>query len=685
MASENNNYYDSESLESLEGAEPYRKRPATVLGTDDERGLFHTLEEIVANSADEAREGFGDLIKVIVAKDGTMTVEDFGRGVPMDYNSKKGKWGWEIVFCTMYAGGKLNGGNYGSSEGLNGIGCTAAQFTSEFMEVVSVRDELAKDIDGNVIDGKFVRKKYTMNFKSGYPNGKMKVEDSNSPTGTKITYKPDITVFKGAGSIIIPLERYVDLLRKKAMLLDGVTFRFTYMDKETVDIVFDSGIADFVDTNCSRPILSETLRFNGELTGWDKDEYMNDESKKYTATADIAFNFSRNSRFIEAYHNGANLTDGGSGLDGFKDAICKVIKEVGTEYGKFKKSDKVLYKDVEELISCVVSTECPGYMTSFMHQTKTAINNKLIQRLVGNLVYEEFTKWALEHKSDMESLIQAVIVNREAREKADAVKKKAIKELTQRIDGMKGLPAKFQRCTSKDPKKCEVYIVEGDSAKGSVVLARNKMYQAVMPMRGKIMNCLKESLENILGSEVIRDLLRIFGCGVEAKSKYIGDLPKFNINNLNFDKIIICTDADFDGYHIRCLVICMIYRLCPSLLKAGKVYVVEAPLFEIKLGKGKKSIYAFDEEEKDAILAKLSAEGVNVNKLNVKRMKGLGESDAKSMAETTMNPENRRLIQIDYPEDDVELKVLMEALMGDDINSRKSLISAYFDETESYI
>ena len=680
MTGNENNYYDSESIDSLEGAEPYRQRPSTVLGTDDERGIFHTIDEIVSNSSDEAREGFGKEVVTIIESDGTITIIDYGRGVPMDWNETKQKYAYELIFCTMYGGGKLGGGNYTKSEGLNGIGCTAAQFTSEFMEVESCRDERAKDINGNIIEGKFERKKYSISFKDGYVASELKVEDWDGPTGTKIRYKPDIKVFKGARSIIIPLEKFVDTLRRKAMLLGGVTFKIKYMDKPEIKLLFEDGIADFIDRNAPKRLFKETIRIKGEITGCDKPEDEWDDSKQYTATADIAFNFSRGNGFIEVYHNGANLVEGGSSLDGFKDAVCKVIKEVGVASGKMSKNEKVLYKDVEELLTCIINTECPGYMTSFMHQTKTAINNKLIERLVNKIVYEEFTKWSTTHKDEAVSLVAQVLLNKQAREKADAVKKKAIKELTAKIDGMGDLPPKFQRCSCKDPEKTEVYIVEGDSAKGSIVLARNKEYQAVMPLRGKIMNCLKESLETILNSEVIRNLLRVFGCGVEVKSKYIEDLPKFDINKLNFGKIIICTDADHDGFHIRCLVLVMIYVLVPSLLKAGKVYIVETPLYEIKYGKEK--VYAFDDVEKEQILSDLADKGIKDNKIKIKRMKGLGEADAATMAETTMNPDNRRLIRVNYPEDDTELKVLLNALMGDDIDSRKSLIEGYFEDTD---
>lgn len=676
-------YYDSESIDNLEGAEVYRQRPATVIGTDDERGVEATINEIIANAADEAREGYGNKIITTVSLDGTVQVQDFGRGVPMDMNYKKGVYAYELIFCTPYGGGKLQGENYARSEGLNGLGCTAAQFTSEFMQVISCRDELPRDGKGNILEGDLIRKKYTMNFEKGYPVGKLKIENMSEPTGTIVKFKPDKTVFKGADSISVPIEIYIDKIRRKAMLLKGTEFYIRYEGKQEIKLSFENGISDFINDNIERKLFKSNVVMEGSITGCDRVEDEGNKSKEYTATVEIAFNFSRGNNFVEVYHNSANLVEGGCSLDSFKDAICKVIKDYGVSINKFAKNERINYKDIEELMVCIISTTCPGYLTSFMHQTKTAINNKLIGRYVTRLVTEEFTKWTTEHKEEMASLVNQVIINKTAREKADAVKKKAVKELTQKIDGMKGLPPKFQRCTSKDPEKTEVYIVEGDSAKGSVVLARNKQYQAVMPLRGKIMNCLKESLENILNSDVIRSLLRVFGCGVEVKSKYIDDLPKFNINNLNFGKIIICTDADHDGFHIRCLVIVMIYRLCPSLLKAGKVYIVETPLYEIKYDKEK--VYAFDDAEKEEIMAKLSESKVSMNKIKIKRMKGLGEADAATMAATTMNPENRRLIRVKYPEDDTEMKVLLNALMGDDIQGRKNIIEAYFDEIEDDI
>lgn len=673
--------YDNESMSQLKGAEPYRQRPATVLGTDDKEGILHSGMEVVSNAADEVREGYSDSVQIYVKKDGELRVVDHGRGVPMGFNQKEGVYNWELVFCTMYASGKYDDSNYSKSEGLNGIGDTAAQFTSEYMRVISVRDEKGKaikfDEDGNPIDWEVHRIKYSMNFKEGYPDGELKIEkDVTDQTGTDITFKPDIRVFKGASNIIIAPEVYLDKLRQKAMLLPGVEFNFYYEGLNPITIKFDNGISDYIDEVCESKILSDNIQISGSGRGQDSEENM---SPMYNANFTVVFNFSRQAPLIETYHNSANLIDGGSSLDGLRFAVCKVIEEIGKETGKFTKSDKIQFKDIEEIFIAIISSECPGFMTSYKHQTKTAINNNFIKKLIVQEVTDQFKDWAIRNKNEMDKIIHEVVLNKQAREKAEAVKKTVLKELTKGIDGMGKAPISLSRCTSHNPAECEIYIVEGRSAKGPCVLARDKRTQAILPLRGKIMNCLKEPLEKILKSEVIRTIIQSLGCGVELRSKYLKDLPPFNMGKLNFAKIIICTDADDDGFHIRCLVLIMIYRLMPSLIKEGHVYIVETPLFELRVGK-KEKLYAYSIDERDKMLADLETRGIKRKSIQIRRMKGLGEGNADVMEITTMNKESRRLIQVEYPEDDSEFKVLANSLMGSDIEGRKNLIEAYYDE-----
>lgn len=674
--------YDANSIAELKGADPYRQRPATVLGTDDINGVLHAEMEVIDNSADEAREGFSDRVIVRVWKDGSVEIEDFGRGVPMGWNQKEGKYAYELIFCTMYASGKYDASNYTKSTGLNGIGDTAAQFTSEYMDVVSVRDEKV-NVRSNkkgeeVYDIQRVR--YEVHFQKGYQVGELKVDKGvNIPTGTKIKFKPDLEVFKGTNTVVIAPEVYIDKLRKKAMLLNNVRFDIDYEGYEPISICFENGISDYLEMVCKKPFSKDTIKLHGDGVGRDDEENM---SPEYKAWYDIEFTFSRDTSVLEVYHNGAELVQGGSSLDGFRSAVVKVIEDYGKENGKISKNEKIQLKDVEDLIVAIISTDCPGHLTSYMHQTKVAINNKFIKRLVQNQTVEAFKRWAVRNKTDMDKIVQEVLLNKQAREKADAVKRNVIRELSKGIDGFKNAPNKLERCKSKNPEECELYIVEGDSAKGPIVLARDSNTQAVLPLRGKTLNCMKENLERILSSDIIRTIIQSIGCGIELQSKYLRDLPAFDIKKLNFGKIMICTDADDDGYHIRVLVITMIYRLMPTLLKEGRVYIVETPLFMFTYMQNKKIMYkyAYNNKEKEKIASELEQAGVKKNSISIKRLKGLGETNAEVMNETTMDKKNRRVIQIQYKENDHEFDVLMQSLMGTDVESRKGLIDAYYEE-----
>ena len=674
--------YNAESISSLKGADPYRQRPATVLGTDDINGVLHAEMEVIDNAADEAREGFSDRVVVRIWRDGSVEIEDFGRGVPMGWNEKEKKYAYELIFCTMYASGKYDASNYTKSTGLNGIGDTAAQFTSEYMDVVSVRDEKVNIRTNKKGEELFdiERVRYEVHFQKGYQVGELKVDKGvNIPTGTKIKFKPDLEVFKGAESVSIPLEVYIDKLRKKAMLLSNVRFDIEYEGYEPISIYFENGISDYIEMICKKPLSKETIKLKGDGVGRDDEENM---STEYKAWYDIEFTFSRETTTVEVYHNGAELVQGGSSLDGFRSAIVKVIEDYGKENGKVSKNEKIQLKDVEDLVVAIISTDCPGHLTSYMHQTKVAINNKFIKRLVQAQTIEVFKRWAIKNKPEMDMIVQEVLLNKQAREKADAVKRNVIRELSKGIDGFKNAPSKLQRCKSKNPKECELYIVEGDSAKGPIVLARDNNTQAVLPLRGKTLNCMKESLERILSSDIIRTIIQSLGCGIELQSKYLRDLPAFDINKLNFDKIMICTDADDDGFHIRVLVITMIYRLMPTLLKEGKVYIVETPLFMFTYveNKQKKYKYAYNIKERDIISKQLEEAGIKKNNIIIKRLKLLCDSTEEVMNETTLDKENRHVIQLKYSDSNTEFDVLMQSLMGTDVESRKSIIDAYYDE-----
>lgn len=649
--------YGNSSISALSNEQQVRQRPAVIFGTNDINGCGHSVFEIIANSIDEIREGYGDLVEVTVTDDNVITVVDNGRGVPMDWNENEQKYNWELVFCQMYASGKYDTSSYSSSLGLNGLGATATQYSSEFMKVISKRDG----------------KRYEMNFEKGKPVGKMKVTPNNDgTTGTEITFKPDREVFK---AVDIPPEFYVDKLRRQAILHPYATFTIKYKDINKVTFSYPDGIKGFLNEICTNPMIGEALFFEGKDNGCD------DEAAQefYDLDMQLSVIFSRDGNFVEMYHNGSYLKDANDNVTdiGFRNGIAKAIEEVARETGKIPKSERILFKDIEEIVMAVGSTVSPGSLSWFKNQTKTAVLNPFIQKAYTKFVTSSFKKWMIENKQKADKIISEVLLNKKARESAEAVKKRVIKKLTSSIDTLGGLPQKFVECDSRNPLERELYIVEGDSASGSCKQARDARFQAIMPVRGKILNCLKADVTKILNSEIITDLIKLYGCGVELQSKHIKDLPKFDITKLNWNKIIFCTDADLDGMQIRCLLITMIYRLMPSLLKHGKVFIAETPLFEI-IAKGK-TYFAFDVNEKNRIIQQLSNLGIKESAIKVNRSKGLGENDPEMMSISTMKPETRRLIPVEYIENDEQLHDLINALLGDDIESRRFLINEYFN------
>lgn len=647
--------YSNNSISTLKDEQQVRQRPAVIFGTNDIEGCAHSILEIIANSVDEVREGFGSKLLVKVDEDNVITVQDNGRGVPMDWNEAEGKYNWELVFCTLYASGKYDDSNYESSLGLNGLGATATQYASEFMRVESIRDN----------------KKYTMNFEKGRPVGELKVEEaSGEVTGTTITFKPDREVFTG---INVPLEYYLDVLRRQAMIHRGLDINLQYKGND-IDLYYENGAKDFIELICDKRMGDKIISFEGEAIGSDGNSY---EDVEYRLKMTAAFTFSRELALIEMYHNSSHLSEGGTSYDGMTSGITKVIDEYAKQEGKLSKRDKIQFKDIEEILVFIGTTDSPASVTSFKHQTKTAISNKFIRKAYNEFIIYNLSRWMNENKSIADKIVDEVLLNKKARESADAVKKKVIRKLSTTTDNFAGRPEKFTDCASNIPSERELYIVEGDSAKGSCVFARNGKFQAIMPIRGKIMNCLKEDLTKILNSEIIVDLMRVMQCGIEAESKYVKDLPKFDINKLNYGKIIICTDADLDGMQIRCLIITMLYRLVPTLLEEGKVFIAETPLYEINV-QGE-SIFAYNENEKEELMKELYEKGFTDRQIKIERSKGLGENDAEMMALTTMNPETRRLIQVEYNREDKNARRVLESLLGDDIESRRHMIEQYFD------
>ena len=643
----NKNTYNNDSIELLKGADRVRLKPSVIFGSDSLEGCEHSFFEILSNSIDEAKDGYGEKIIVRRLKDNTIEVQDFGRGIPLDYNNTEERYNWELVFCELYAGGKYkkNESNYEFSLGLNGLGACATQYASEFFKVKVIRDGF----------------EYNLSFEKGENIGGLKkTPTKEKTTGTIQTWKPDIEVFT---DIDIPLDFYKSTLKRQAIINSGITFLlYDEESDETFSYYYENGILDYINELDNGSGLTLPLLFDGEGVGRDRND-RND----YKVKASIAFCFN-NSPLIEYYHNSSWLELGGSPDKAVKNAFVSVFDKELKQRNKYNKGEsKISFSDIEDsliLICNSFSTE-----TSYANQTKKAINNKFIQDFITELIKEKLTIWFIENKADGDKALAQVLANKRSRESAEKQRLTVKKKLMGSID-INNRVKKFVDCRSKDKNRRELFIVEGDSALGSVKLGRDAEFQAIMPIRGKILNCLKADINTILKSDIITDLIRVLGCGIDIKSRNNKNLGQFDIEKLNYNKVIIATDADYDGFQIRTLVATMIYVLCPQLIEQGYLYIVETPLYEIsyKNKKNNEIYFAYDEAEKNRII-----KGKDISKLSIQRSKGLGENEPEMMWETTMNPENRRLIRI-QAEDPVIMKDRFDLFLGNDLERRKEYI-----------
>lgn len=651
---------DNRNMKRLKDEQQVRQRPAPIFGTNDEKGAFHSVDEIIANSIDEAREGYGKLISVTVEDGNVITVEDEGRGLPMDYNEEEKMYNWELALCTLYASGKYDDSQYGQSLGLNGLGLTATQFASSFMDVWST----------------YGGKTRHMHFEKGKPVGQMEIlAPIKDGTGTKIKFQPDVEVFPALRHKALTADMFLPLLNSQAMLHAGLKIILNHYEiGHEVTFIYEGGMSEFIDKVIEeKMMLPNAVEFFDEATGTDDPE-ANPET--YKVDMRIAFNFCRDHTLVKLYHNGSIMFEGGKTADGFELGITKAFTDVARANSKITKGDKFLYKDIESFLLCVASTDAPGNRTWFKNQTKGAINNPFIGQAFMEFTYNKVRFWLENNKALADRVIAEAVVSKKAREEGAEVSKKVIRNLSKSVS-FSNKPKNFRDCSSKNILERELYIVEGQSALGSVKLACNPKFQAVMPVRGKPINCLKEKVTRALNNDIIIDLYRVFGCGMEVTNKNLQDLPKFDINKLNWGKLIICTDADVDGMHIRCLLITMLYILSPTLLKSGKVFIAETPLYEMTYKKDTK--FAFDENEKDKIMQEFINLGAKEGQIKIQRSKGLGENDPEMMSISTMRPDTRRLVQVEYPENDSELMTYFNALLGDDLETRRVLIDEYFD------
>ena len=650
MAKTANQTYDNQSISALKGADRVRKRPGVIFGSDGLEGCEHAVFEILSNAIDEAREGHGDLLIVTRYEDQSIEVEDFGRGCPVDWNEAEGRYNWELVFCELYAGGKYKNGegdNYEYSLGLNGLGSCATQYASEYFDAVIYRDGF----------------KYTLHFEKGEIVGEMKKEPADrKKTGSKFHWKPDLDVFT---DIDIPLEYYTDVLKRQAVVNAGVTFRLRDQVSgkfETTEFRYENGIIDYVKELAGDDPLTQPVFWQTERKGRDRAD-----KPEYKVKLSVAFCFSNRVQVIEHYHNSSWLEHGGSPEKAVKSAFVSAIDGWLKQNGKYQKNEsKITFNDIQDalvLVSNNFSTQ-----TSYENQTKKSITNKFIQEAMTDFLRSQLEVYFIENPFDAEKIAGQVLVNKRSRETAEKTRLGIKKKLSGSVD-ISNRVQKFVDCRTKDVSQRELYIVEGDSALGSVKLGRDAEFQGIMPIRGKILNCLKADYARIFKSEIITDLLKVMGCGVEVQSKSNKDLNAFDLNNLRWNKIIICTDGDVDGFQIRTLVLTMLYRLTPTLIQEGYVYIAESPLYEITCKE--KTWFAYSDKEKNDICAQLEGEK---KKYDIQRSKGLGENEPDMMWLTTMNPETRRLIKV-MPEDVERTAQVFDLLLGDDLAGRKEHIA----------
>lgn len=653
--------YNEESISQLKGADRVRLRPAVIFGSDGIEGCEHAVFEILSNSIDEAREGYGKEITVTRFLDGSVEVVDHGRGMPMDYNEKEKRWNWELLFCEMYAGSKYNtnnGGTYEYSLGLNGLGLCATQYASEYM-------------DAEVHKNGF---RYEIHFKAGEPVSELQKEPYNKKdTGTRIRWKPDIKVFT---DIDIPLEYYQETILRQSVVNAGIKFVLRNQTGEKrfdkYEYCYENGIVDYIKEFVGDDAFSSVQFWQGERKGRDRADL-----PEYKVKLNVALCFSNKKQLKEYYHNSSFLEHGGAPEKAVKSAFVSQIDSYLKANSKYLKSDsKINFQDVEDclvLVSSSFSTQ-----TSYENQTKKAITNKFIQEAMTDFLRHQLEVYFIENRIDAEKIAEQVLINMRSRVKAESTRLN-IKKTLQSGNSMTDRIEKFVDCRSKDVSEREIFIVEGDSALGACKQARDSAFQAVMPVRGKILNCLKAEYPKIFKNDIITDLIKVLGCGVEVSSKANKNLSLFNMDNLRWSKVIICTDADVDGYQIRTLILTMIYRLMPTLIKEGKVFIAESPLYEITCKD--ETWFCYTEKEKqDALLE------IGDRKYTIQRSKGLGENEPEMMWLTTMNPKTRRLIKVepDYSPEAVADK--FDLLLGDNLQGRKDYIAEngaqYIDMTD---
>ncbi|MCL2164608.1 MAG: toprim domain-containing protein [Oscillospiraceae bacterium] len=641
--------YGNDSISSLKGADRVRLRPAVIFGSDGLQGCEHSIFEILSNSIDEAREGFGEVIEVTRFKDNSIMIKDYGRGIPLGYNEREERYNWELVYCELYAGGKYNNNKndssvYEFSLGLNGLGCCATQYSSEYFDVTVFKDGYM----------------YELHFEKGENIGGLKKTKAiYESTGTTQKWRPDTEVFT---DINVSLEYYLNVLKKQAIVNAGLIFRlYDEESDQNFEFCYENGIVDYIEEFCDGKNFSQTVFCSTSARGRDRAD-----KPEYRVKIQAAFCFTNENNLLEYYHNSSFLEYGGAPDKAVRIAFVSEIDKCLKQRGKYGKDEsRIMFCDVQDSLALIINSSSTE--TSYENQTKKAITNRFIQEAITVFLKHQLEVYFIENKVDGDRIIDQILLNKRSRESAEKMRVNIRKKLSGGVD-IANRVKKFVDCRTKEIDKREIYIVEGDSALGSCKLGRDAEFQAIMPLRGKILNCLKADFDAIFRNEVITDLLRVLGCGVEVKVKHARDLYEFDMNNLKWGKIIICTDADVDGFQIRTLVLTMLYRLVPTLIREGKVYIAESPLYEIAT-KGK-TYFAYDERERRRITSGLSG------KYTLQRSKGLGENEPEMMWETTMNPLTRRLIKV-TPAEEEQTARYFDVLLGENLQGRKGFIEEH--------
>ncbi|MGN0675724.1 MAG: toprim domain-containing protein [Oscillospiraceae bacterium] len=651
MAGKKTKSYGNESITKLKGADRVRKRPAVIFGSDGIEGCEHSIFEIISNSIDEARDGHGDKIIITYYQDNSIEVEDFGRGCPVDYNSAEQCYNWELVYCELYAGGKYQNnesGDYEYSLGLNGLGACATQYSSEYTDVEIYRDGY----------------KYNLHFEKGENIGGLKKEETTrKKTGTKTKWRPDLEVFT---DINVSREYFENVLKKQAIVNPNISFVFRYQTTdgkfEETTYFYENGISDYINEVIGTDYITPPQFWQCERKGRDRDD-----KPEYKVKLSVTFAFSNKTNLLEYYHNSSFLEHGGSPDKAVNKAFLSAVDGYLKNNNKYNKGEKsIKWEDIQDclvLISSSFST-----LTSYANQTKKAITNKFIYEAMTDFLKHQLEVFFIENPDFANKIAEQVIVNKRSRETAEKTRVNLQRTLTQKID-LSNMVQKFVDCRTKDLSRREIYIVEGDSALGACKTARDAEFQAIIPVRGKILNCLKADYSKIFKNDIITDIIKVLGCGVEVSTKANKELSNFNIDNLKWNKVIIATDADVDGFQIRTLILTMLYRLTPTLIEQGYVYIAETPLFEINTKD--KTYFAYNEQEKTEILDMIKGQ-----KYKIDRSKGLGENEPEMMSLTTMNPDTRRLIKV-TPTDIEATANMFDLLLGDNLQGRKDYIAEY--------